>query len=198
MNVSSGSRTAMRDTRSTSICTAQVTPRCGQVLAVLPSSTTLARLSPTAETMLHSVFTFTCQLLVVARIMLWLGAYVWGHMQSLCSYPLVSTTFRSCDTIVTNRTVWAAIPLLLGAQVTGLEQVINQTDDNLDIVMDLSETRISSLDLAILVQSSMLSNRDQISALIHKLADDALDLNRALQVFSAKVGAGFDRCVDNV
>ncbi|EPS93269.1 hypothetical protein FOMPIDRAFT_93845 [Fomitopsis schrenkii] len=116
-------------------------------------------------------------------------------MQSLCSYPIISTTFRSCDTILTNRTVWAAIPLLLGAQATGLEQVLNQTDDHVDIVMDLSETRISSLDLAILVQSSTLENRDQISTMIHKLADDALDLNRALQVFAAKVGAGFDRII---
>lgn len=146
--------------------------------------------------MLYSIFRFTCQSLVLARIALWLGAYIWGHMQSLCSYPIISTTFRSCDTILTNRTVWAAIPLLLGAQATGLEQVLNQTDDHVDIVMDLSETRISSLDLAILVQSSTLENRDQISTMIHKLADDALDLNRALQVFAAKVGAGFDRSVD--
>ena len=74
-----------------------------------------------------------------------------------------------------------------------MEQVINHTDGHLEIVMDLSETRVASLDLAILVQSSSLEYRDQISGLINKVADDALDLNRALQILSSKIGAGFDR-----
>ncbi|KAH9922186.1 uncharacterized protein B0H18DRAFT_1121011 [Fomitopsis serialis] len=141
------------------------------------------------------LFTIVSQALVLSQAFLWFGTFLWAHMRSFCSYPVVASTFRSCDTINSNLTVWAALPLLLGAQTTGLEQVINHTDAHIDIIMDLTETRIASLDLSILVQFSTLEYRDQIAMHINKVADDALDLNRALQILSAKVGAGFDRIV---
>ncbi|KAH9914570.1 uncharacterized protein B0H18DRAFT_959743 [Fomitopsis serialis] len=90
-------------------------------------------------------------------------------------------------------TVWAALPLLLGAQTTGMERVLNQTGAHAEIVFDLLETRLASVDLSILVQSSDLEYRHQISSLIDKVADDALDLNRGLQHLSAKITSGFDR-----
>ena len=143
--------------------------------------------------MLMRLFSTASQLVVLFQASLWLVMFLWGNIRVLCSYSIVSSTFRSCDTITSNLTVWAALPLLLGGQITGMEQVINHTDGHLEIVMDLSETRVASLDLAILVQSSSLEYRDQISGLINKVADDALDLNRALQILSSKIGAGFDR-----
>ncbi|EPS94185.1 hypothetical protein FOMPIDRAFT_82447 [Fomitopsis schrenkii] len=74
-----------------------------------------------------------------------------------------------------------------------MEAVLNQTDTTTEIVTDLLETRLAAIDLSILVRASSLERREQLSSSIDRLAEDALDLNRALQQLSAKIGAGFDR-----
>ncbi|KAH9924806.1 uncharacterized protein B0H18DRAFT_402961 [Fomitopsis serialis] len=143
--------------------------------------------------MLRSLFSFVSQMFAVLMLILYGTSWVWGGLRTLCQYPFVSSFVQSCDTINSNMTVWAALPLLLNAQTTGMEQVLSQTSAHTEIIVDLLDTRLASVDLSILVQSSDLEYRYQISTLIDKLADDALDLNRGLQHLSAKITAGFDR-----
>ncbi|KAH9931488.1 uncharacterized protein B0H18DRAFT_85665 [Fomitopsis serialis] len=143
--------------------------------------------------MFRSAFRILSQLLVSGYALVYMATLMWGHMRGLCQYPMVSSLVRSCDVFNSNLTAWAALPLLLGAQISGMENVLNQTDANANIMADLLETRIAAIDLSLLVRASSLEHRSQLSTAIEKLADDALDLNRALQHLAAKIGTGFDR-----
>lgn len=143
--------------------------------------------------MLRSAFSVGCQLLVVAYVLIHSLGIVWGHLRDVCQYTVVSSLVRSCDVINSNATVWAALPFLLGAQISGMETVLNQTETSVEIITDLLETRLAAIDLSIVVRASGLDRRDQLSVSVERLADDALDLNRALQQLSAKIGTGFDR-----
>ena len=145
--------------------------------------------------MLHSAFSIGCQILVTTYGFAYCLSLLWGHLQGICQYPVVSSLVRSCDVINSSTTIWTALPLLLGAQISGMETVLNETDTNVEILTDLLETRLAAINLSIVVRASSLSRRDQLSSSIERLADDALDLNRALQQLSAKIGAGFDRYV---
>ena len=145
--------------------------------------------------MLRSMFSVGCQILVITYGFIYFLSLIWSHLRGICQYPVISSLVRSCDVINSNTTIWAALPFLLGAQISGMETVLNQTDTSAEIMTDLLETRLAAIDLSIIVRASGLDRRDQLSASVERLADDALDLNRALQQLSAKIGAGFDRCV---
>lgn len=137
-------------------------------------------------------------LLVTAYLLFHGLTWMWVGMQFLCGSSLVSSFIPFCGVVKPNLTVWAALPLLLGSQSNGMEQVLNQTNAHSDIVVDLLDARVASVDLSILVHSSNLEYRIEISSLIEQLAHDALDLNRGLQHLSAKIAAGFDRYVSNL
>ncbi|KAH9840944.1 uncharacterized protein C8Q71DRAFT_854793 [Rhodofomes roseus] len=143
--------------------------------------------------MFRTTFSFVSQSIVLVLLLLYGATWMWAGLRSLCQIPFVSSFVRSCDTINSNMTVWAALPLLLSGQTVGMERVLNQSSAHAEIVDDLLDIRLASVDLSILVQSSDLEYRFQLSSHIDKVADDALDLNRGLQHLSAKIAAGFDR-----
>ncbi|KAH9914046.1 uncharacterized protein B0H18DRAFT_887513 [Fomitopsis serialis] len=98
-----------------------------------------------------------------------------------------------CQQPERNTTVWAALPRLIESQVAGFEALSVESRGTADIVMDLTEARVLSVDLINVVRSSDLDYNVELAGLIQQFAEDALTVSRDLQRLSAKIGTAFDQ-----
>ncbi|KAH9917199.1 uncharacterized protein B0H18DRAFT_884055 [Fomitopsis serialis] len=84
---------------------------------------------------------------------------------------------------------------LLHNQTSGFDALIGSSGASVELVVQLTETRIAIGDLIPLVKHSHLERRAELHSLLEKLADDAKDTSRYLQQLSARIDSGADRYV---
>lgn len=117
---------------------------------------------------------------------------VYTDAKIICKIGLISRT-HYCKQPERNTTVWAALPRLIESQVAGLEAISTEARGNEEIVIDLTEARVLSVDLVNVVRSSDLDYNVELAGLIQQFADDALTVSRDLQRLSAKIASSFDQ-----
>ncbi|KAL6300922.1 hypothetical protein BKA93DRAFT_752321 [Sparassis latifolia] len=115
----------------------------------------------------------------------------------LCQKPLLSWT-SLCSSMKPNNTVWAVLPHFLESQIRGLEFIANDTVGDPRSMVDLTEARVISVELANSVRTSELAYSFELANKIDRFADHALAVHRDLQQLGAKRDMAYDHIMTSL
>ena len=120
----------------------------------------------------------------------------------MCSLPIVSPVIPFCYREVSSRpstytsagrpVCWADYPRLVDLQTRAVDQLLDESVENVGLAPQVKKAEMASSDLITLVMASSLSNKDQVAEKLSKFSEGAGRTGRGLHSLGTKIQGAVD------